>query len=109
MLHPSSMYCAGSTMLLAPHTLLEGVPSACQVNRHYGQATGLARQLGDKLAELQRVSQQMDGVWRMHALRESAVKKDIWKRKVEQVAEESDDLRAALDKHMHRERRLLAL
>ena len=80
-----------------------------QVNRHYGQATGLARQLGDKLAELQRVSQQMDGVWRMHALRESTAKKDIWKRKVEQVAEEVDDLRAALDKHTHRERRLQSL
>ena len=71
----------------------------------HAQVTGQAQQLRSKLADLQRVSQQLDGAWRMQALRDSSSKTDIWKRKVEQVVEEADDLRAALDKHTHRVRR----
>ena len=33
----------------------------------------------------QRLSGELDGVWRMQSLREPAAKRDIWKRKVEQV------------------------
>ena len=47
---------------------------------------------------LQKISIDMDGLWRMQMLREAASKRDIWKRKVEQVAEEADALRTALDK-----------
>lgn len=65
----------------------------------------MAQQLRSKLMDLHRVSQQLDGVWRMQALRDSGPKTDMWKRKVEQVAEEADDLSAALDKHTHRVRR----
>jgi Golgi SNAP receptor complex protein 2 len=89
----------------------QGIRSQCawcehaQVNHQYAQATGLAQQLRGKLADLQRISQQLDGVWRMQALRESGAKTDMWKRKVEQVSEEADDLSAALDKHTHRVRR----
>jgi len=48
---------------------------------------------------LQKVSIDMDGLWRMQMLREAASKRDIWKRKVEQVAEEADSLRLSLDKY----------
>ena len=34
---------------------------------------------------LQRLSGELDAVWRMQSLREPAAKRDIWKRKVEQV------------------------
>ena len=72
---------------------------------NYGQSSGLARQLHDRLGELQRIGQQMDSLWRMQSLRESNSKRDIWKHKVEQVLEECDALGAALDKHTHKERR----
>ena len=78
---------------------------AAQVNHLYGQASGQTRQLEDMLASLQRVSQQMDSQWRMQVVRTSTSKSDVWKRRVEQVAEETDALKAALDKHTHRERR----
>ena len=79
-----------------------------QVNQLYGQASGQTRQLEDMLASLQRISQQMDSMWRMQVVRNSTSKSDIWKRRVEQVAEETDALRAALDKHTHKERRCAA-
>jgi uncharacterized protein YukE len=79
--------------------------SVTQVNHLYGQASGQTRQLEDMLASLQRVSQQMDSQWRMQVVRTSTSKSDVWKRRVEQVAEETDALKAALDKHTHRERR----
>ena len=75
------------------------------MNHLYGQASGQTRQLEEKLAALQRISQQMDSTWRMQVVRSSTAKSDVWKRRVEQVAEETDALRAALDKHTHRERR----
>jgi Golgi SNAP receptor complex protein 2 len=49
----------------------------------------------------------MDGLWRMQSMREAASKRDLWKRKVEQVAEESDALRVALDKFGVRQHRRL--
>lgn len=78
---------------------------SCQVHQQYGQATGLAQQLESKLGELQRISQQMDSTWRMRVLRENYSNRDIWKLKVEQVSEETDALRIALEKHTHKERR----
>ena len=78
---------------------------AAQVNHLYGQASGQTRQTEDMLACLQRLSQQMDSQWRMQVVRTSTSKSDVWKRRVEQVAEETDALKAALDKYTHRERR----
>lgn len=80
-----------------------------QVHQQYGQATGLAQQLVGRLAELQRISQQMESTWRMQVLRESSSKSSIWKLKVEQVSEETDALRAALDKYTHKEGRWVEL
>lgn len=54
--------------------------------------------LQKQLAQLQKISIDMDALWRMQSMRETSSKRDIWKRKVEQVAEEADALRIALDK-----------
>jgi hypothetical protein len=47
----------------------------------------------------------MDSVWRMQVLQQSNTKRDMWKLKVEQVSEETDALRTAMEKHTHKERR----
>lgn len=41
----------------------------------------------------------MDSMWRMHVVKEANSKRDIWKRKVEQVSEEYDVLRVSLDRY----------
>ncbi len=53
----------------------------------------------------QKISSDMDAIWRMQVIKESAAKRDIWKNKVEQVAEETDSLRAGLYRFSGRERR----
>lgn len=47
---------------------------------HYAVATGLSRQLQQKLSDLQKLSSQMESIWRMQVVKESAAKRDIWKR-----------------------------
>ncbi len=47
---------------------------------HYGVATGLSRQLQQKLFDLQKISSQMESIWRMQVVKESTAKRDIWKR-----------------------------
>lgn len=54
---------------------------------------------------LQRISSDMDALWRMQIITETGAKRDLWKSKVEQVAEETDALRAGLERFSGRERR----
>lgn len=54
---------------------------------------------------LQRFSSDMDALWRMQIMKDSASKRDLWKTKVEQVAEETDALKAGLDRFCGREKR----
>ncbi|KAK9825436.1 hypothetical protein WJX81_007409 [Elliptochloris bilobata] len=93
------------SLILALRERVEQLEKAERVNHLYGQASGQTQLLEEKLAALQRISQQMDSTWRMQVVRSSTAKSDIWKRRVEQVAEETDALKAALDKHTHHERR----
>ncbi|KAL4458170.1 hypothetical protein ABPG75_013035 [Micractinium tetrahymenae] len=67
--------------------------------------SGLAAELQQQLQQLQRLSGELDAVWRMQSLREPAAKRDIWKRKVEQVAEEVDALRSGLERFTSRQQR----
>lgn len=67
--------------------------------------SGLAGELQQQLQQLQRLSGELDAVWRMQALREAASKRDIWKRKVEQISEETDALRTGLDRFTGRQAR----
>lgn len=46
---------------------------------------------------LQRLSGELDAVWRMQSLREPAAKRDLWKRKVEQVRGRVDWARSFAD------------
>lgn len=66
---------------------------------------GFAADLQKQLSQLQKISVDMDSMWRMQSMREPASKRDIWKRKVEQVAEEADALRVALDRFGARQHR----
>lgn len=67
--------------------------------------SGLAAELQQQLQHLQRLSSELDAVWRMQSLREPAAKRDIWKRKVEQVAEEADALGVGLSRFGSRQQR----
>eukprot|EP00775_Hariotina_reticulata_P002133 gene2133-2452_t len=68
-----------------------------------GDSRTLAKDLQQKLAELQRISRELDSQWRMQLVRQQTAKRDVWKRKVEQVAEETDFLRLSLDRFGGRE------
>ena len=68
---------------------------------------GFAADLQKQLSQLQKLSVDMDGLWRMQSLREAASKRDLWKRKVEQIADEADALRTALDRCGQRQHRKL--
>lgn len=70
-----------------------------------GTPDGFVGDLQKQLAQLQKISVDMDGLWRMQSMREAPSKRDIWKRKVEQVAEEADALRVALDRFSIRHHR----
>ncbi|XP_071707689.1 membrin-11-like [Rutidosis leptorrhynchoides] len=54
------------------------------------------------ISQIQTLCSDMDGLWRSVA---SKPQRDLWKRKVEQVAEESDSLRESLDRYMQRQQR----
>jgi len=40
----------------------------------------MARDLQPKLRDLQRISQQLDSIWRMEVVRQNNTKRDVWKR-----------------------------
>eukprot|EP00879_Flechtneria_rotunda_P014782 GHRR01015446.1.p2 GENE.GHRR01015446.1~~GHRR01015446.1.p2 ORF type:complete len:100 (+),score=7.78 GHRR01015446.1:166-465(+) len=57
-----------------------------------GDPSILAKDLQVKLAELQRISRELDSSWRMALVRQQTAKHDVWKRKVDQVAEDTFSL-----------------
>ncbi|KAG1653914.1 hypothetical protein FOA52_003830 [Chlamydomonas sp. UWO 241] len=61
-----------------------------------------------KMTALTRAAGELEGVWRMHVVREPGTKRDVWKRKVETVVEEAYALRLSLDKFGGREQRRAA-
>mmetsp|Transcript_29819 Transcript_29819/g.73925 ORF Transcript_29819/g.73925 Transcript_29819/m.73925 type:complete len:247 (-) Transcript_29819:340-1080(-) len=68
-------------------------------------STSLSRDMHSKLRELQKVSQQMESRWRFLVVQENASKRDLWKRKVEQVAEDTDQFRVVMERFKGRENR----
>jgi len=73
---------------------------------HGGNATiQELKEQRNKLNELQRISQQMEQQFRVLIVLENPAKRDIWKRKVEQVVEECDQFRIALERFGSRESR----
>mmetsp|Transcript_29818 Transcript_29818/g.73923 ORF Transcript_29818/g.73923 Transcript_29818/m.73923 type:complete len:116 (-) Transcript_29818:806-1153(-) len=67
-------------------------------------STSLSRDMHSKLRELQKVSQQMESRWRFLVVQENASKRDLWKRKVEQVAEDTDQFRVVMERFKGRVR-----
>ena len=79
-----------------------------RLERYEGQVGApptLAASLQSKHAELARVARELEQQQRVLLMSEGAGRRDIWKHKVEQVVEETDQLRAALEKHTRREHR----
>ncbi|KVH90535.1 GOSR2/Membrin/Bos1 [Cynara cardunculus var. scolymus] len=54
------------------------------------------------IAHIQTLCSDMDGLWRSVA---SKPQRDLWKRKVEQVAEEADSFRESLDRYFQRQQK----
>ena len=59
----------------------------------------------NKLRDLQKVTQQIESGWRRLVVQENGAKRDIWKRKVEQVVEDCDQFRISLERFKSRESR----
>ena len=59
----------------------------------------------NKLRDLQKVTQQIESGWRILVVQENGAKRDIWKRKVEQVVEDFDQFRISLERFKSRESR----
>lgn len=70
-----------------------------------GDTAALSRILHTKLSDLQRTRAELDGIWRMHVVRETSSRRDVWKRKVEQVSQETDFLKLSIEKLTMREER----
>jgi Golgi SNAP receptor complex protein 2 len=64
-------------------------------------APDLAQRVKNELGQLQVWSTEMDRLWRQIIPKGP---RDLWKRKVEQVAEEVEALKAGLEKHQNRQR-----
>ena len=47
----------------------------------------LSRDMHAKLRELQKVTQQIESQWRILVVQENSSKRDLWKRKVEQIVD----------------------
>jgi len=47
---------------------------------------------------MQRISGEIERTWRVLVMQEGASKREIWKHKVEQVIEETDSLKLAIDR-----------
>ena len=58
-----------------------------------------------KLRELQKVTQQIESQWRILVVQENSSKRDVWKRKVEQIVEDCDQFRVSLERFKSRENR----
>ncbi|KAH9322346.1 hypothetical protein KI387_016985, partial [Taxus chinensis] len=69
---------------------------------HDDAAPDLAYTLKRDLSQLQTYSVDMDRLWRSQMPKSQ---RDLWKRKLEQVAEEVDSLKLALDKYLSRRHR----
>jgi len=68
-------------------------------------STSLSRDMHAKLRELQKISHQIESQWRILVVQENSSKRDLWKRKVEQVVEECDQIRVSLERFKSRETR----
>eukprot|EP00241_Pyramimonas_parkeae_P011743 CAMPEP_0114260674 /NCGR_PEP_ID=MMETSP0058-20121206/20632_1 /TAXON_ID=36894 /ORGANISM="Pyramimonas parkeae, CCMP726" /LENGTH=216 /DNA_ID=CAMNT_0001375963 /DNA_START=9 /DNA_END=656 /DNA_ORIENTATION=- len=68
-------------------------------------ASALGRDMRTKLSELQKISAEMERKWRVLVMQESSAKRDIWKRKVEQIVAETDSLTTCIDRVIRKEHR----
>ncbi|KAL1307666.1 hypothetical protein HN51_049566 [Arachis hypogaea] len=62
----------------------------------YSASSDLSLSLSNDISQIQSLCVQMDRFWRSIAAKSQ---RDLWKRKVEQIAEEADSLKQSLDKY----------
>jgi len=81
---------------------------AAEHGSRFGDPAAMARDLKRQFGDLQKITNDMESVWRMFVIRETTAKRAVWKGKVEQVVEEVDVIRRALDRYGTREQRRAA-
>lgn len=78
---------------------------ASESRPHTPSSARLGREMHQKLTELQKTRAELDKMFRMHSMSSAIKDQELWKRKVEQISDETDHLRLALEKHDNRESR----
>lgn len=71
--------------------------------QHAPAAPDLVEHLKKEIGQLQVASSDMDRMWRNQMLAKG--QRDLWKRRIEQVAEEVESLKAGLDRYLLRQHR----
>ncbi|GBF98735.1 hypothetical protein Rsub_11284 [Raphidocelis subcapitata] len=98
----SALHAQATRLVLALREGMERL-EAIEGGMRTGDASTLARDLQHKLSELQRTSRELDSTWRMQVVRQGGGRVDVWKRKVESVAEEAEFMATSLDRFGGRE------
>eukprot|EP00890_Picochlorum_soloecismus_P001098 jgi/Picsp_1/198/NSC_00197-R1_golgi snap receptor complex member 2 len=91
-----SLYSQARKLILSLRAGVEKIESGA-TGRQMEQYRGLSADLQKQLNQLQKINSDMEGMWRMQALKSNG-KVDMWKRKIDQVAEEAAALQLSLDK-----------
>ncbi|GAX76098.1 hypothetical protein CEUSTIGMA_g3541.t1 [Chlamydomonas eustigma] len=103
----NTLHAHAKRLILGLREGLENLETSESTSRQ-GELGSLSQRLRAQFTELQRTSVELENVWRMYVIRENNSKRDVWKRKVEQIAEEVHTLRISLDKFGTREQRRMA-
>lgn len=101
----SSLHAQATRLILALREGMERL-EAIEGGTRSGDPGVLAKDLQQKLLELQRTSHELDSSWRMQLVRQGAGgKADVWRRRVEAVAEEAALTARGLERFGGREAR----
>ena len=95
---PSSLFLFHLTLSLSMFFLAQEKLEGAEARGTIQASTSLSRDMHAKLRELSKVTQQIESQWRILVVQENASKRDLWKRKVEQVVEDCDQFRVALER-----------
>lgn len=89
------LYSRAKKLIISLRTGIEKLEAVENAYRG-GDSQSLLLDLQRQLAQLQRTAQELDATWRMQTLREAPNKIDLWKRKIEQITDETDALQSAI-------------
>lgn len=89
------LYSRAKKLIISLRTGIEKLEAVENAYRG-GDSQSLLLDLQRQLAQLQRTAQELDATSRMQTLREAPNKIDLWKRKIEQITDETDALQSAI-------------